>query len=291
MSDGNNSNSGKSNESSDSDTGHVWDGNLRELTNQPPRWWMITLYLSAAFLVGYFILFPSIPLLHGSTQGILGWTQMKRLNESTAEIEIIRAPYENKLAAMDIKAIVADQDLSNYTVASAKVLFGDRCAPCHGAGGSGNPGYPVLADDDWLYGGSVENIQQSIFNGRKGMMPGFGTAINDQQLADLSKHVLAMSKGDEFSAGKALFDSLGCGGCHGVDGKGLIMMGSANLVDSIWRFSPGTEESIQYTIKYGINAPGAKETRVAEMPSFKQQLSQLEIKKLAVFVYKLGGGQ
>lgn len=273
------------------DTGHVWDGNLRELTNQPPKWWMNTLYLSGIFMVVYFILYPSIPLVHGWTKGVLGWTQMKRLKDTVAEIEEVRAPFENKLKGMSAAAILADDELSNYTVASAKVLFGDRCAPCHGTGGSGNPGYPVLADDDWLYGGSIDTIQQSITNGRKGMMPGFGAMLNDQQVDDLAKHLIAMSKGSEYAPGKELYLSQGCGGCHGMDGKGMQMMGSANLTDAIWRFAPGSEESVKYTIKYGVNAPGAKETRNAEMPSFAQQLSETDIKKLAVYVHKLGGGQ
>lgn len=273
------------------DTGHVWDGNLRELTNQPPKWWMNTLYLSGIFMVIYFILYPSIPLVDSWTKGVLGWTQMKRLKENVAEIEQVRAPFENKLKGMSAAAIIADDELTNYTVASAKVLFGDRCAPCHGAGGSGNPGYPVLADDDWLYGGSIDTIQQSITNGRRGMMPGFGAMLSEQQLDDLSKHVVAMSNGSEYAEGKELFIAQGCGGCHGMDGKGLQMMGAANLTDAIWRFTPGMEESVKYTIIHGINAPGAKETRNAEMPSFQQQLSETDIKKLAVYVYKLGGGQ
>ena len=282
--------SDKKNPNEAPDTGHLWDDNLRELTNQPPKWWMNTLYLSGAFIVVYFILYPSIPLVDGWTKGVLGWTQMKRLNETVAEIEAIRAPFENKLKGMSATAILADDELSNYTVASAKVLFGDRCAPCHGVGGSGNPGYPVLADDDWLYGGSVDIIQQSITNGRNGMMPGFGAMLNEQQLDDLSKHVVAMSKGSEHAAGKELFMAQGCIGCHGMEGKGMQMMGAANLTDAIWRFAPGTEESVRYTISHGVNS-GTKETRNAEMPSFQQQLSETEIKKLAVYVHKLGGGQ
>ena len=273
------------------DTGHLWDGNLRELTNQPPRWWMNTLYLSGAFVVVYFILYPAIPLINDSTKGILGWTQMKRLNATVAEIEEIRAPYENKLKGMSASAILADDELSAYTVRSAKVLFGDRCSPCHGTGGSGNPGYPVLADDDWLYGGSIDAIQQSISNGRNGMMPGFGAALDEQQLSDLTQHVMAMSKGSEHAAGKELFVAKGCIGCHGMEGKGMQMMGATNLTDAIWRFAPGTAESVEYTISYGVNAPGAEETRDAEMPAFQQQLSETEIKKLAVYVHKLGGGQ
>ncbi len=282
--------SDKKNPTEAPDTGHLWDDNLRELTNQPPKWWMNTLYMSGAFIVIYFILYPSIPLVDGWTKGVLGWTQMKRLNETVAEIEEIRAPFENKLKGMSAAAILADDELSNYTVASAKVLFGDRCAACHGAGGSGNPGYPVLADDDWLYGGSIDTIQESITIGRNGMMPGFGAMLNEQQLDDLGKHVVAMSKSSEHAAGKELFMTQGCIGCHGMEGKGMQMMGAANLTDAIWRFTPGTEESVKYTISHGVNS-GTKETRNAEMPSFQKQLSETEIKKLAVYVHKLGGGQ
>lgn len=277
-------------ENNNPDTGHVWDDNLRELTNQPPRWWMITLYLSGLFVVVYFILYPAIPLVDDATKGVLGWTQMKRLNETVAEIEQIRAPYENKLKGMSAAAILADDELSRYTVNSAKVLFGDRCAPCHGGGGSGNPGFPVLADDDWLYGGTIETIEQSIALGRAGMMPGFAT-LDEQQLNDLAQHISALSQGSEHAAGKELFMSQGCAGCHGMEAKGMQMMGAANLTDAIWRFAPGSEESIKYTITHGVNAPGEKETRDATMPGFKEQLTEKDIKKLAVYVHKLGGGQ
>lgn len=274
------------------DTGHTWDTNLRELTNQPPRWWMITLYLSGIFVAIYFILYPAIPLVAGYTTGILGWTQMKRLNDSVAEIEAVRAPYENKLKGMTPAAILADDELSNYTVRSAKVLFGDRCAPCHGSGGAGNPGFPVLADDDWLFGGDVDTLVQSITGGRQGMMPGFGAMISAQQIDELTQHVLALGRGGAGSAAaQTLFVEQGCASCHGMDAKGMQMLGSANLTDAIWRFAPGSEESIKYSITHGINDPGLRETRNAIMPAFAEQLSETDIKKLAVYVHKLGGGQ
>ena len=273
------------------DTGHLWDGNLRELTNQPPRWWMISLYISIAWVVVYFVLYPSIPLVSGYTKGIMGWTQIKEYKQDLSAIEEIRAPFEKRLMSMSTSEILADNELSAYTVRSAKVLFGDRCAPCHGSGGAGNPGFPVLADDDWLYGGSVDTIVQTITMGRKGSMPGFAGSLTDQELDDLSNHILALSKGSEDAAGKNLFMMKGCGGCHGMDAKGMQFMGSANLTDAIWRFAPGTAESIKYTIKHGINNPIDKESRNAVMPSFKTQLSETDIKKLAVYVHKLGGGQ
>ena len=273
------------------DTGHVWDGDLRELTNPPPRWWMISFYLGIVFVVAYYVLYPSIPLVSGSTKGVLGWTQIKEYKEDLKIIEEVRAPYENKIKAMSATEVIADRELAVYTSHAAKVLFGDRCAPCHGTGGAGNPGFPILADDDWLYGGNVETIIETITDGRMGMMPGFSAMMSETDIDNIAQHVLALSKGSEHEAGKALFESAGCGGCHGADAKGMQMMGSANLTDAIWRFTPGTLESVKYTIANGINNPGAAETRQAVMPVFKEQLSELDIKKLAIYVYMLGGGQ
>ena len=281
----------KENSTKAEDTGHLWDGNLRELTNQPPRWWMICLYISLAWVLVYFILYPSIPLVNGYTKGILGWTQIKEYKEDLKVVEDIRAPFESKIETMSAAEILADSELSAYAVRSTNVLFGDRCSPCHGNGGAGNPGYPVLADDDWLYGGSVDNIQQTISMGRQGAMPGFAGNSTEQEIDDMAKHVVALSKGSEHAAGKDLFMTKGCAGCHGMDAKGLSFMGSANLTDAIWRFTPGNEESVKYTISHGVNNTMDKDTRVATMPSFENQLSETEIKKLAVYAYKLGGGQ
>jgi len=273
------------------DTGHLWDDNLRELTNPPPRWWLNTLYLSVIFFLIYIVLYPSIPLLSGSTKGVLGWTQIKEYKEDLNTIEEIRAPFENKIKAMSATEVIADRELAAYISRAAKVLFGDRCAPCHGTGGAGNLGYPVLADDDWLYGGNVETIIETISNGRMGMMPGFSAMMSEADIDNIAQHVLALSQGSEHAAGKALYENAGCAGCHGADAKGIQMMGSANLTDAIWRFSPGTLESIKYTVANGINSPGTTETRQAVMPVFSEQLSELEIKKLAIYVYMLGGGQ
>lgn len=273
------------------DTGHVWDGNLRELTNQPPRWWMITLYLSGVFIVVYFILYPAIPTFTGYTKGVLGWTQMERYKESVQQIQEIRAPYENKIKSMTVAAISDDPELVTYIKHSAKVLFGDRCAPCHGGGGSGNPGYPVLADDNWLYGGDVNTIQQTITNGRQGMMPAFKGMLTDKQLDELAKYVIALSKGETYPPGQKLFVDMGCTGCHGADGSGMQMLGAANLTDAIWRFRPANPESVKYTIANGVNAAGNKDTRNAVMPAFKDQLTETDIKKLAIYVHELGGGQ
>jgi len=275
----------------EANTGHVWDDNLRELTNPPPRWWMIGFHASWLFVVAYTVLYPSWPTISGHTTGLLGWTSIQEYKEDLKTIEDIRAPFENRISTMSAAEVLADDELANYTVRSAKVLFGDFCSGCHGGNGAGNLGFPVLADDNWLYGGSVENIQASITKGRSGAMPGFADKLSEQELSDISQHVVALSKGEEHEAGKPLFMSMACFVCHGADAKGNPAMGAANLTDAIWRFSPGTVESVAHTIAHGVNDAKREMTRDATMPSFEGRLSEDEIKKLSVFVHKLGGGQ
>ncbi len=276
------------------DTGHVWDGNLKELLNDPPRWWTISFYAGFAWVAVYFILYPSIPLISSHTKGIMGWTQIKEYKEDLGKIELVRAPYEDKLKDMSAADILTDPELTRYTISAAKVLFGDRCAACHATGGAGNPGFPVLADDNWLFGGGVETIEESITGGRGGMMMAFGSQLSAEQIDSVTEFVMALSqdKGDSQPAGMAVFEEAGCGGCHGPDGAGMQMMGSANLTDGIWRFTAQDQrESVKYTITHGVNDGSDAETRNAVMPSFEKQLSKSEISKLAVYVHELGGGQ
>jgi cytochrome c oxidase cbb3-type subunit 3 len=273
------------------DTGHVWDGNLRELTNPPPRWWTIAFHASWIFVVVYGILYPMVPLVSSHTKGVLGWTSIGEYQESVAELDVIRGPFEARIAELDPAAILADRELANYTDASAKVLFGDRCAPCHGSGGQGNPGYPVLADDDWLYGGDIATLVTTITQGRRGIMPAHGARFSAQEIDDLVTFVAGLPAGRDHAPGRKLFTGKGaCFACHGMDGKGNKAMGAVNLTDAIWRFS-GTPEAIRYTITHGVNDPSDPETRNAVMPAFAGTLEETEIKKLAVYVHRLGGGQ
>lgn len=273
-------------------TGHIWDDNLRELTNPAPKWWMMAFWASVAFVVGYAIIYPMIPLVSSHTKGMTGWTAIGEYKEALAEVEAIRKPYEDKIAAMSAKEILADADLSAYVEASGKVLFGDNCAACHGNGGQGNPDYPVLADDDWLFGGTIEQIQTTITNGRKGMMTAHAATLSDDEINTLASYVVGLSEGQSDEKGKALFQSKACFACHGMDAKGMAALGSANLTDGIWRFDEEDKmASAVRTIKHGVNAAGDANTRNAEMPAFGGKLSEADIKKMAVYVHKFGGGQ
>lgn len=274
----------------ENNTGHIWDDNIRELANPPPRWWMLSFWASIAFFVGYGVIYPMWPALPGGqgfTKGVTGWTQMKEYQEGVDEVEAVRGQFESQIKTMSAKEILADEGLTSYTLASAKVLFGDNCAACHGSGGQGGPDYPVLVDDDWLFGGSVETIEQTITNGRKGIMTAHGKILSSEEIDKLAVAIVSGKPASE-----PLFMEKACLACHGVDGKGMHVLGSANLTDAVWRFAQADQlASVKYTITHGVNDVSDPLTRQAEMPVFGDRLGKNEIKKLAVYVYMLGGGQ
>lgn len=286
-------------------TGHVWDDDLGDLTNQPPKWWMLGLTASAIWVVVYLLMYPAIPFATNGTYfegiGLPGsgkWTAIKELEADQKVLDDFRAKYENKLKDMTPAAILADKEMSEYVSRSGKVLFSDNCAGCHGQNGVGSMQSgekfaaherglmaPVLNDDDWLYGGSVETIHESIVAGRQGMMMAHKDMLSAAEIDTLANAVAAGTP-----TATPLFAEKGCTACHGEDGKGMQMMGSANLTDKIWRFDSSVE-GIKHTITYGVNS-GESKARVAVMPGFQAagKLSETELKKLAVYVYQFGGG-
>jgi cytochrome c oxidase cbb3-type subunit 3 len=293
-------------------TGHVWDDDLADYINQPPKWWMLGLTASALWVVIYWIMYPAIPVAISGTffqgVGLPGsgkWTAIKELADDQKVLDDVRGKWENKLKDMTPAAILADADLSEYVTRSGKVLFSDNCAACHGQNGVGTEQKgkfavreqglmaPRLNDDDWLYGGKIDDIHATITGGRQGMMVAHKDSLSAQQIDDVSKYVKALSegRGDSEAAGKKVFAESDCTACHGADAKGIQAMGSANLTDKIWRFD-GSLEGIKQTIAYGVNS-GDANARVAVMPNFTTggKLSAVEMKKLAVYVYKFGGGQ
>jgi cytochrome c oxidase cbb3-type subunit 3 len=274
----------------ENNTGHIWDDNIRELANPPPRWWMIAFWASLIWWIAYGVLYPMWPVGQQPTKGVMAWSSMKEYEEGLKEVEAVRAKYEDQIKGLSAKEILADPGLTDYTVASAKVLFGDNCAACHGSGGQGNPGFPVLADDDWLYGGKIETIGQTITNGRKGVMTAHGKILSNEEIDGLANAIIAGKPTSDPN-----FTNKGCIACHGMDGKGMQALGSANLTDGIYRFRPEGDQtqldSVKYTIRHGVNDPNDPMSREAIMPTFGDRLSKDDIKKLAVYVYQFGGGQ
>jgi cytochrome c oxidase cbb3-type subunit 3 len=268
-------------------TGHVWDDDLGDFTNQPPKWWMLGLTVSAIWVVVYWIYYPSIPVsnTHSFFKGVGGWSAIAEMEADKSVVDEVRGKYEAKLKDMTPAAILADNDLTEYVKRSGKVLFGDNCAACHGTNGVGTHDKqglfaPILNDDDWLYGGKIDDIYTTITEGRQGVMPGHKEILTAAEIDTLANAVVA---GKPTST--PLFADKGCTACHGADGKGIQAMGSANLTDQVWRFE-SSFEGVKRTIENGVNA--GPDARVAVMPSFKEagKLSDAEMKKLAVYVTK-----
>jgi len=296
-------------------TGHVWDDDLADYTNQPPKWWMVGLLVSSIWVVVYWLIYPSVPISIGPQDHWKGlsifnggqkWTAIRERMEDEKEIDAARKPYEDKIMGLTPAAILADRELSEYVTRSGKVLFGDNCAACHGTNGVGALGRgtdglfaPILRDDDWLYGGDIDTIHTTITGGRQGLMVSHVDSLSSQQIDDVAKYVKAMSDTGKdaadvnpaVAAGMKVFMESDCTACHGPDAKGMHAMGSANLTDKVWRFD-GTLAGIKRTVTYGVNS-GDPKARIAVMPNFQEagKLSETEIKKLAVYVYRFGGGQ
>jgi cytochrome c oxidase cbb3-type subunit 3 len=233
-----------------------------------------------------------------------GWTYVNEARSSTAEIEAVRKPYMDRLKRMSVQEILADDEMKQFALGRARVLFGDKCAACHGAGGAGHVNgdysFPNLTDDDWLYGGWPDKIVETITDGRQGMMPAKGgnESLTDKDVDNLAHFVIALSKGeaklndngelikggDKYKPANTIFQGL-CFACHGKNAKGAMhngdyYTGAVNLTDKIWRFG-GSLATVKQTITHG---------RQAKMPTFGTKLDKTSIKILAVKVHELGGG-
>jgi cytochrome c oxidase cbb3-type subunit III len=246
--------------------GHTWDGDLAELNNPLPRWWMWLFWITIVFALGYLIAYPGL----GSFNGVLGWSSRDAWSQESDDTETRLKPMYEKYAGLELPAIAADPTAR----AMGERIFLVNCAPCHGSDAGGAPGFPNLRDSDWLYGGDPETIVASISNGRMGVMPAFGTALGADGVKNAVAYVRSLSKlpsdGLRAQLGRALFDE-NCAACHGRDGKGNHAMGAPNLTDAIWLYGSG-EAAIAQTITHGRHLDTKPEH--PPMPAFKKTLGQ-----------------
>ena len=271
-------------------TGHEWDG-VKELNTPLPTWWVYTFYATIVFAVVYCVLYPSWPWLNGHTQGLLGYSSRAELSRSLAAQASSRAAFVDRIRAASLADIRKDPELLAFAVAGGRSAFQTNCMQCHGAGGAGNPGFPNLADDDWLWGGSVEQIYRTIQHGirnsdensRQSMMPRFGAdgLLTGQQVGAVTDYVLSLSgKAKPTAEGAAIFREQ-CAACHQADGKGNQELGAPNLTDGIWLYG-GDRDSIYRSIFYARNG---------SMPAWTGRLDEATMKMLAIYVHSLGGGR
>jgi cytochrome c oxidase cbb3-type subunit 3 len=278
-------------------TGHSWDG-IKELNNPLPRWWLITWYITIVWAVIYMILMPAIPALPGmgtNTKGLRNHSDRDLVAAAVVELKEARTEQSATLLDASLEEIETNRDLQQFALAMGESLFGDNCATCHGAGGRGAIGYPILADDVWLWDGTLDGIEYTLRHGirhdadddtRFSLMPSFGRdkLLSATEIDNLTEYVLRAS-GQEHDTEEAdmaaeLFQQQ-CASCHGADAKGDRLQGAPNLTDQEWLYG-STRQAIHDTI---YNA------RNSHMPAWQDRLDDASIKALAVYVHTLGGGE
>ncbi|MFA6139714.1 MAG: cytochrome-c oxidase, cbb3-type subunit III [Hyphomicrobium sp.] len=275
-------------------TGHVWDGDLKELNKPLPRWWVYTLYACIVWSVAYWMFYPAWPMLDGYTKGYLGYSQRSEVTAELAASKAAQARLLEAVATTPVAEIEKNPDLMEFVMRGGAAQFSNNCAPCHGRGAQGFKGYPNLNDDDWLWGGSIDMIEKTISYGIRAdnaqthamAMPRFGIdqMLDGNQMSDAADFVLSLSApGGDATAierGRATFAEQ-CSGCHGEAGKGSTEMGAPNLTDGIWLYG-NRKADIMETIRTG---------RGGVMPSWEGKLDPATIKMLAIYVHSLGGGK
>lgn len=277
-----------------STTGHAWDG-IKELNTPLPRWWVITFYLTIVWAIGYWIVYPAWPLLWSHTTGIWNYSTRAEVATEVANLEKIRGDKMVALGAAPLEEIEKNPALLALARARGKTVFGDNCAPCHGSGGAGAKGYPNLNDDEWLWGGSLDQIMQTIqFGARSGhpkthesAMLAFGKegVLKKDEIVTAANYVRSLSglptaAGYNAAAGAKIFAD-NCASCHGDNGKGNQELGAPDLTDKIWLFG-SDEATLIETITNG---------RAGVMPAWVGRLDPSTIKALTVYVHSLGGGK
>jgi cytochrome c oxidase cbb3-type subunit 3 len=274
-------------------TGHEWDG-LKELNTPLPKWWLYVMYATIVFSAVWVVLYPAFPF-KGAT-GITGWVAREAVTQEVAVANARMAPMMNRIREATPDQIAANPELRSFAMAGGRIAFANNCAGCHGAGGQGAPGgFPSLADDDWIWGGTHDAIRQTITHGiragesdeeRTSIMPRFVAdgVLTMAQAGDVAEHVLSLSGRSTDAAaaerGKALYAD-NCVACHGENGEGNRDVGAARLNDRVW-----LNGSDKAAIQRFIANP-----RMGVMPAWGRRLDQATVNMLAVYVHALGGGE
>lgn len=274
-------------------TGHEWDG-IKELNKPLPRWWLMTFYVSIVWAIGYMIVYPAWPTINGYTKGIWGYSQRAAVTGEVKDAQAAQATFRTALEKTALGDVKSNPDLLRFAMVGGAASFATNCAPCHGRGAQGFAGYPNLNDDDWLWGGKLDDILGTINHGirsgtkeaRVSDMPKYGIdgVLTTPQINDTAEFVLSLSKRSNDAAAAARGAKTyaeQCVTCHGAEGKGNQEVGAPNLTDGIWLYG-GRKEDIAQSIATG---------RGGSMPAWQGRLDSVTLKSLAIYVHSLGGGK
>jgi cytochrome c oxidase cbb3-type subunit III len=281
-------------------TGHSWDG-VEELNNPLPRWWVWVFYATIVWGVWYTIAYPAWPLVERATAGYLGFSTRAQVAEDIAAVETANAALKTRLAEVELASLADDAELYQFAVNGGAAVFRANCSQCHGSGAAGvqASGYPSLLDDDWLWGGSIDDIAFTVAHGirneqspdsRWSEMPAYGDVFSKDETEAVVHYVRSISGQEHDAALLALGEGLfldNCAACHGDEGLGNRDLGAPNLTDAIWLYG-GSIDALTHTVTYA---------RFGVMPAWSEEwrigtgLDQAEINAVAAYVHQLGGGE
>jgi len=270
-------------------TGHEWDG-IRELDNPMPRWWLWTFYATIVWGLAYTIAYPAWPLISSATTGVMEWSSRGDLRAELDVAEATRAEYAARVAELPIEEILADDTLRQFATSAGAAAFRVNCVQCHGSGASGSPGYPNLNDDEWLWGGTAEDIRLTIAHGvrfagdddtRYSEMTAFADILDRDETMTVATYVKSLSEGGDLAGPGSELYADNCASCHGEQARGEPSLGAPDLTDAIWLYGSDLAE-----IAAQIRAP-----KHGVMPAWQARLGETTVKELAVYVHSLGGGQ
>lgn len=276
-------------------TGHEWDG-IREYDNPMPRWWLWTFYATIVWGILYSIAYPAWPMLITATPGVLKFSSREVLTQELASAEAANAEINAQLASVDLAGIVETPELQQYAINKGAAVFRTWCAQCHGSGAAGAKGYPNLLDDDWLWGGTLEDIHYTITHGirnevsldsRYSEMPVFGDILSNEEIDQAVNYVMSLSgtprDAEAATAGEQVYLD-NCSACHGEEGLGDIYQGAPNLADAVWLYGGDYDtlvETVTYS-RYGVMPPWLNEVG--------GRLDEAQVRAVATYVHQLGGG-
>jgi len=201
----------------------------------------------------------------------------------------------DQIGTLSFAQIKANPQLLEVALIDGRQVFAANCQPCHGAGGGGRPGYPTLAAGAWIWGGSLDAIQQTVTHGirsgdadaRDSAMPRFGadgilTPAQVQQVADYVWANFYGHKADvkDTATGAKVFAE-NCAVCHGDNGQGNREVGAPRLASQVHLYG-NTRDAIVAQ----INSP-----RMGVMPNWNTRLDPATIKAVTLYVHSLGGGE
>jgi cytochrome c oxidase cbb3-type subunit 3 len=257
-----------------SDTGHTWDGDLREYNNPLPKWWLWLFYITVVFGLIYLAVFPGL----GNFGGLKGWSQASQYEQERAAVEARAAALLAPFATMTVPELSTNAQ----AMATAANLFQNNCAQCHGSDGGGARGFPNLANDDWQWGGDPDSIVQTIAGGRMAAMTPWGEILGEQGVDAVVAYVMQLSgqpADPAMAAAGATHFQTYCTACHGADGKGMTAVGAPNLTDGVWLYG-GDSDTIRETVTKG---------RMGQMPAFGDRLGEQRVRLLAAYVLRMSG--